>query len=105
MIEYRRRERRGHTSASRRVRTRATQTPTPLASNPLAKAALNVAGLHSGGAYVQRILKLGDPKNPWPTTGTVDGRNIGEVLKVIATAVVTGVSSSSDCTARSAADG
>jgi hypothetical protein len=87
------------------VRTRATQTPTPLASNPLAKAALNVAGLHSGGAYVQRIPKLGDPKNPWPTTGTVGGRNIGEVLKVIPTAVVTGVSSSSDCTARSAADG
>ena len=93
-------ERRWYTSARRGVRTRTTRTSTPLASNPLGKAAPNVACLHSGGAYVHRIPKLGDPKNPWPTTGTVDGRNIGEVIKVIPTAVVDLRVRSSDCPAQ-----
>jgi hypothetical protein len=44
--------------------TRTTLTSAPLAVNPLASAALNVASPHGVGGYVLRMLKLGAPGNP-----------------------------------------
>jgi hypothetical protein len=74
-------------------------------SDPLAKAALNVASLHSIVGYALHIPKLGGPENPRLTTGIGDGRNVGKVLKVIPTAVVTCVSGSSGYSAWSAGNG
>jgi hypothetical protein len=44
--------------------SRTTLTSLPLAANPLAKAAANVASPHAVGGYVLRMPKLGVPENP-----------------------------------------
>jgi hypothetical protein len=44
--------------------TRTTLTSAPLAVNPLASAALNVASPHAVGGYVLKMLKRGEPENP-----------------------------------------
>jgi hypothetical protein len=84
--------------------TRTTLTSAPLAVNPSASAALNVASPHGVGGYVLRMLKLGAPRNPWPTTGNADDERVESVIKGWSQlAVVTGVSGVSGCSAWSAA--
>src|ERR1700752_1945804 len=65
--------------------TRTTLTSAPLAGNPLASAALNAATPHAVGGYVLRMLKLGAPENPRPTTGNADDERAESVNKVIPT--------------------
>ena len=65
--------------------SRTTLTLAPLALNPLASAALNVASPQGVGGYVLKIPKLGRPENPWPRTGNVDNDGVDRVVKVIPT--------------------
>jgi hypothetical protein len=63
---------------------RTTLTSAPLAVNPFASAAVNVASPHGVGGYVLRMPKLKGPENPCSTTGKVD-RKLDKAVKVIPT--------------------
>jgi hypothetical protein len=65
--------------------SRTTLTAAPLALNPLASAAVNVASPHGVGGYVLKMPKLGEPGNPWRRTGNVDNEGVDRVVKVIPT--------------------
>src|SRR6476619_3580438 len=63
---------------------RTTLTSAPLAVNPFASAAVNVASPHGVGGYVLRMPKRKGPENPCATTGKVD-RKLDKAVKVIPT--------------------
>src|ERR1700739_1597715 len=62
--------------------TRTTLTSAPLAVNPWARAALNVAGPYGVGGYVLRMPKLGVSENLCPPGESVKHGNLNKVLKV-----------------------
>src|SRR5690349_18039898 len=61
--------------------SRTTLTAVPLALNPRASAAVNVASPHGVGGYVLKMPKLGEPENPWRRTGNVDNEGVDRVVK------------------------
>src|ERR1700758_4318421 len=65
--------------------TRTTLTSAPLAVNPWARAALNVAGPYGVGGYVLRMPKLGVSENLCLPGESVKHGNLNKVLKVIPT--------------------
>jgi hypothetical protein len=65
--------------------SRTTLTSAPLALNPLASAAVNVASPQGVGGNVLKMPKLGKPENPWLRTGNIDNEGVEMVVKVVPT--------------------